>query len=319
MATENKEVFKKNEKYEQDEIDKLVRIYHMAVEAGDNQTVQDAFTKIYLFIEKYVYKTLWKNYHTLMQNKYHREDIIQEVWLKVFNELKKYDPNKGAITTFIAPWIKHVVSDYASRNFRKTSVYYATAMKKINGAQNYCKQYGLNDDIEMLVNLTGLSEATIKNTLDIMSKQDNMSYENLIDAGADYVAPIKGPEETVIEDETERELTELLNDILSEEEVSLLHMLMNPYNVSKDHSSYREIAEQIPGSNIPKVKRKISRMTTKIKNNPKFAKMYPYIIAQERLLDEGYSPVMNEDDYDDDIENDDNFDLGDDNNTGGDY
>lgn len=289
--------YNKNEKYDQNEITKLVKIYHMALDAGDNETVQDVFTKIYHFIEKYVYKTLWDNYRTLMQNKYHRDDIIQDVWVKIFNELKNYDPDKGAITTFIAPWIRHVVSDYSSKNFRKTSVYYANAMQKINGAQNYCKQYGLNpDDIESIMSLTGLSEATIKNTMDLMSRQDNVSYEALIDAGADYTASIKGPEESVIESESERALKELLDDVLSEEELLLLNLLINPVNGSKKHSSYREIAEQIPGSNIPKIKRKISRITTKLKNNHKFAQLYPYIIAQEKALENNYIPVLDDDD-----------------------
>lgn len=169
--------YSSNGKYDPQEINKLVKVYHMALEAGDNATVQDAFTQIYYFIKNYVYKTLWDNYRTLMQNRYHQEDIVQDVWIKIFSELKNYDPDKGAITTFIAPWIRHVVSDYASKNFRKTSVYYANAMKKINGAQNYCKQYGLNaEDIETIMSLTGLSEATVKNTLDLMSKKDSVSF-----------------------------------------------------------------------------------------------------------------------------------------------
>lgn len=297
------QVYNRNEKYSQEEINKLIKIYHMALEAGDNDTVQDAFTKIYSFIEKYVYKTLWDNYRTLMQNKYHREDIIQEVWLRIFSELKNYNPEKGAITTFIAPWIRHVVSDYASKNFRKTSVYYANAMKKINGAQNYCKQFGLNEeDIDTLMNLTGLSEATVKNTIDLMSKKDSVSYEALIDAGADYTSGIKGPEESVIEAESEKNLQELLVDILTDEEILLLRLLMNPENSSKKHSSYREIAEQIPGSNIPKIKRKISRITTKLKNNSRFAQLYPYIIAQEKALEDNYIAVLDSDDTDENIE-----------------
>lgn len=294
--TKNKTVYSKNDKYDQEEIKKLIKVYHMALEAEDNETVQDAFNKIYYFIEKYVYKTLWDNYRTLMQNQYHREDIIQEVWMKIFSELKNYDPDKASLTTFITPWIKHVVSDYASKNFRKTSVYYANAMKKINGAQNYCKQYGLNaDDIETIMNLTGLSEATVKNTLDLMSKKDNVSYEALIDAGADYTASIKGPEESFIEAESEKNLAELLNDVLTEEEKTLLFLLLNPDNDNKTHSSYREIAEQIPGSNIPKIKRKISMITTKLKNNKRFEQLYPYIIAQEKALEDNYIPVLNED------------------------
>ncbi len=297
------QVYNRNEKYSQEEINKLIKIYHMALEAGDNDTVQDAFTKIYSFIEKYVYKTLWDNYRTLMQNKYHREDIIQEVWLRIFSELKNYNPEKGAITTFIAPWIRHVVSDYASKNFKKTSVYYANAMKKINGAQNYCKQFGLNEeDIDTLMNLTGLSEATVKNTIDLMSKKDSVSYEALIDAGADYTSGIKGPEESVIEAESEKNLQELLVDILTDEEILLLRLLMNPENSSKKHSSYREIAEQIPGSNIPKIKRKISRITTKLKNNSRFAQLYPYIIAQEKALEDNYIAVLDSDDTDENIE-----------------
>ena len=107
-VTENKSekkevVYTKNEKYGQDEINKLVKIYHMAQKAGDEVTVQDAYTKLYYHIEKYVYKTLWDNYGTLMRNNHHRDDIIQDVWVKILTELKNYDPDKGAITTFIAP------------------------------------------------------------------------------------------------------------------------------------------------------------------------------------------------------------------------
>lgn len=289
-----KPVYEKNEKYNQDEIYKLMKVYHMAQKAGDNETVQEVFSKIYFFIEKYVYKTLWENYRTLMQNPYHKEDIIQEVWLKIFNELKNYDPDKGAITTFIAPWIKHVASEYASRNFRKTSVYYANAMKRINGAQNYCRQYGLNqEDISTLVNLTGMPEATVKNTLDLMTKKDSVSYEALVDAGADYTAQIKGPEESYIEAESEDNLKQLLHDTLTKEELGLLELLVNPENSNKRHSSYREIVEQIPGSNIPQIKRKISRITTKLKNNKRFEQLYPYIIAQEKALENNYIPVLN--------------------------
>lgn len=96
-------VYNKNSGYSQSEVTKLIKIYHMAMAAGDNVTVQDAYTKIYFFIAKYVYKTLWGNYHTLMQNKYHREDIVQDVWVKIFNELKNFDPDKGASLLLLLP------------------------------------------------------------------------------------------------------------------------------------------------------------------------------------------------------------------------
>lgn len=89
-------------------------------------------------------------------------------------------------------------------------------------------------------------------------------------------------------------------------------MLLNPENANKKHSSYREIAEQIPGSNIPKIKRKISRITTKLKNNKRFAQMYPYIIAQEKALEDNYIPVLDDtDEVDEMYENFDDIDVND--------
>lgn len=296
-------IYQKNQKYKQEDINKLIRIYHLALDAEDNQTVQDTCNRIYEIIEKYVYKTLWSNYRTLMKNPNHREDIIQEVWIKIFSELKKYDPDKGAITTFIAPWIKHVVAEYTSKNFKKTSVYYASAMQKVNGAQNYAKQYGLNpDDIDLIMNLTGLSEATVKSTIDIMQRKDYVSYEALVDVGADYISQIKGPEESVLDSESEKDLYDLLHDILSDDELLIITMLLNPENDEKKHSSYREIADQIPGSNIPKIKRQVSRIVSKLKNNKRFGQLYPYIISQEKALENNFLPILDSENVSNEIE-----------------
>lgn len=54
----NDNKYSKNERYSQEEINKLVKIYHMADAVGDKETVKDAYSKICEYIEKYVYKTL---------------------------------------------------------------------------------------------------------------------------------------------------------------------------------------------------------------------------------------------------------------------
>ena len=297
------EQYKKNEYYSQDEITNLIKIYHMALDAGDNVIIQDVCNRIYAMTEKFVYKTLWTNYKTLMKNPCHRDDITQEIWVKVFGELKNYDPEKGSITTFIIPWIRHVISDYTSKNFRKTTVYYANTMTKISGAQNYAKQFGLDpDDIETIMSLTGLSRATIRNTLDLMTKKDMVSYEALTESGVDYRSSIKGPEETVIEVESEKALNEILDDILTKEEKQILLMLLSPENPNKKHSSYREIKDQINGSNVPMIKKKISKIITKLKSDRRFVRMYPHIIAREKTLEEAYIPVLDNDEDFSDLE-----------------
>lgn len=299
MGKKKKEVvqYSRNDDYSQEEVTMLIRIYHLALDVDDQVTAQEILNRVYALTEKFVYKTLWTSYKTLMQNRTHRDDITQEVWARIFTEIKTYDPERAAITTFMVPWIRHVVSDYTSRNFRKTSVYYANSMTKVSGAQNYARQYGLDpDDLETLVNLTGLSPATVKNSLELLARKDVVSYEALTEVGVDCTSRIKGPEEMFMEDESEKALRNVLNDVLDDEEKRLLELLLTPENPRKNHSSYREIMEQIPGSNVPKIKRKISKMITKLKNNRRFAEMYPYIIAQDRTLETGYVPVIDDDD-----------------------
>lgn len=293
-----KTIYKKNEDYTQDEIIKLISIYQLASEAGDNKTVQDAFDKIYSFIEKYVYNVLWKNYGTIMKNPQFRDDLMQEVWLKIFTEIKNYNPEKGAITTFIAPWIKHVVAEYSSKNFRNTSVYYANAIKKVNGAQNYCKQNGIIPDMDNICKLSGMSETTVKNALELLEKKDHISYESLLYSGVEHVSPIKGPEESAIEMEASENLTEIINEVLNEEERQVLSLLLSPSDPGKDHASYREIMERIPGSNIPRIKRIVSRITSKLKANQKFNAYFGYILEPEETFNDNKIPVLDADEDD---------------------
>lgn len=290
-------LFDKNDEYDQADVIRIIRVYHLALDAGEITVVQDMLDQIYNLTEKYVYKMLWTNCRALMQNISWREEVVQEVWIKIFSEIRNYNPEKGAITTFMKPWIRHVISDYTSRNFRKTSVYYSNNMTKVSGAQNYAKQFGMDPtDTDTLASLTGLSAATVKNTLELMARKDTVSYEAITNAGADFTSRIKGPEESIMEAEAERNLRGILEEVLDDEEKRLLELLLTPENPSKSHSSYREMVEQIPGSNVPKIKRKISKIITKLKNDRRFAQMYPSIIAQEKALEEGYIPVLDNDD-----------------------
>lgn len=292
------EKFKKNKKYDQNEVIKLMNVYHMALDAEDHEIVQETLTRLYLFIEKYVYKTLWENYGTLMKNPTHRDDLKQDVWSRIFQELPNYDPHQYALTTFVMMWIRHVVSDYTSKNLSKSTVYFAQNMQKINGAQNYCKANGLDaNSMDSLTRLSGLTPTTVKHTLDLMVKKDSVSYEVLVDAGTEYSVDLKGPEEAVMESAAEQELIELCEEILNKRELTLFRMLVHPAD-GKKHASYRDMTSKIPGSNIPQLKKEVSRLITKITSNKKFIRNYPYIEAQKRALDNNYIPVLDSDDGD---------------------
>lgn len=283
--------YKSNKNYSRGKIAQVMAVYQMAKAAGDDITLREATEEIYKFAEKYVYKTLWNRYATLMRSSY-KNDIVQEVWAKIFKEIGRYNPDIASITTFLSFWITHAVSDYTSRRFTNTSVYYASAIKKVAGAQAYCRQKSIKDTPEIISTLTGLPPITVDACLDIMSKKSTVSYEVLVDAGFERQSSFKSPEETAMEHESERKISGIMSDVLTNEEMEIAKILINPSDDSKQHSSYREIMQLIPNSNVPKIKRAVSRITKKLLENEEFKSYFPYITQQEELIDNAESPII---------------------------
>lgn len=259
---------------------------------------------IYDNIKKYISKVLWEQYGTIMSNPQVREDLVQDIWLKIFSEIKKFNPEKGSLTTFVDPWIKHVVTNYSSKKFYKTSPYFANAIKRVNGAKNYCRIKGLTPDTETICRITGLSEVTVNNAVQINNKKDHVSVEAMMEAGMDYTSGLRNPEELAILEEANTTLGIILGEVLNEYEKEVLILLLSPQDVNRNHASYREVAEQL-GTNVPKIKRTISRIAKKLKENRSFNKNYAYAFCREIVIEEGSIPVIGDDNLDIDEEFDD--------------
>lgn len=289
--------YQKNEQYSQEEVLKLVTFYHTALEVGDGEGVKEASARIFKFIEKYVNKTLWETCGTIMRNPMYCDDLKQDVWLHIFEELKKYNPDKGTLTTFVKYWILHAVSNFSSRSFHNTTTYYATVIQKINRAKNFCKQAGMDsDDMDVLIRLTGLTDTTIRHALTYMERQNKTSYEALVDAGVDYVSGVKSPEVSLMEAETLRELTDVCSEILTEEEIAYFLILITPGADGKTHASYREIQAQFPRTNIPYIKKTISRLLVKLRSSSRIIQLFPQIARMEKALEDIFIPVFDNDD-----------------------
>lgn len=289
----------KNEQYSQDKINKLIGDYHMALDKGDTQALKETTAKIVKFIERYVYKTLWETCSAVMQNPMYCEDLKQEVWVHILKELKNYDPEKGALTTFVKYWIRHVVAKFFSKNFHNTSTYYAAAIQKITIAKNYCRQAGLDaNDIDILVRQTGLAETTIKHALAQMEQQNKTSYEALVDTGLDCAADFQSPESSLMEAEFTQEFMDICEEILTKDEWEFFFLLVNPGENGKTHASYREMQSYYPGSNIPKIKKRASRILTKLYSSDRISKLIPQLKRNEKALEDIFIPVFDSDDED---------------------
>lgn len=75
--------------------------------AGD----QNAFGEIFEQYKNLVYKTAF----LLLDNRHEAEDALQEIFVKVFRSLDKYQPSKGAFTT----WLHRITVNHCLNQKRK--------------------------------------------------------------------------------------------------------------------------------------------------------------------------------------------------------
>lgn len=221
---------------------------------------------------------------------------LSDLLLEKTQETDNYDCSKSSLTTFVLPWIRHVVTEYCSRNFHKTTSYYADGIRKVSAAMNYCQEKNIPSSIETLQKLTGLRIPTIKKCIDLLSKKDVVSYEVLSENGFEQSSSLSSPENIFIKNEETESFNHILEESLTEEELEIMILLLQPDNPAKLKASYREIAQKTH-TNVPYVKDCISRATMKLKNNKELLRKYPNVIKMydESMVGES-APVLDDGD-----------------------
>lgn len=307
--------YKKNPEYDVDYFNRMYDIWKLARDMGDQVLAKKQINMIYAYCEKYIYKTLWDRYPSMMNNLEHRKNLIQEVWIKIMEELPNYDYTKASITTFIALWIPHVCTAYYSETFSRTSNYFMDAITKVSAAQNILQLNCVESTVDAIVKITKLPEITVTQALDLQLRKDSVSYESLQDTGFEQPSSLMSPETVVLRNEATDVFNTFLEKELNEEEINVLRCLISPKNaqrktVIKERASYGEIAaclnEELVKKdknakakyNVPNVKRILSLITAKIYSSKP---MYSYFSA---ILDEykksdwiGSMPIVDDDEF----------------------
>lgn len=106
---EERKEYKKNENYSQEVLAQIMNSYKIACTYGNDVLKKDMLEKLYYFGRSYVYSVMWETYPTIMRNPLHRDDVIDEIWCVIFEQIDNYDCSKSSLTTFVLPWIRHVV------------------------------------------------------------------------------------------------------------------------------------------------------------------------------------------------------------------
>lgn len=188
-------------------------------------------------------------------------EIQQSLATIFFDKLEAYDPLKTKPTTYFAPYFNQEISRYINANSQHLTPYDAKNVSAVRRAKQYYESRGINWDLQMLVNRTGLSPKVVKNTLTIESN----SQRALIDEETyELRANSPTPEDEYIKNEEMNVLQNALKQTLDYTEMEFFMYKVNLDSCKE--RTYNEVAEHY---NMPvrDVKKKYSSIVTRLNNN----------------------------------------------------
>ena len=158
-----KEKFKRSSKYNNGFDVFFEQQYKIATENNDMKSKKELNEMLYKHLHLFVESDLSKRVPTIISNASHKEDLIQQTWLTIYENAQNYKAGKSCMTTYFTMWIKHSVDDFYCKNILHTTSYYAKNIRAIDKAYNECILNNIFPDLNQLSQMTNLSERKIKN------------------------------------------------------------------------------------------------------------------------------------------------------------
>lgn len=116
-----------------------------------------------------------KNYHLMMN----------EAAIDLYKNIDDYDSEKGTLTTFLTPILKHCFSSVFNREIFKSSDYFSSNMMKVERAKKYFTDYDIPDPtISDIANYTNLSIAKVEDALVRINAKNMISIDS-----DDFISP----------------------------------------------------------------------------------------------------------------------------------
>lgn len=252
------------------ELENLVKEH----QAGNKEATQELVEKM----RHYVYSLFHKHYGSYLNE---IEDMVQEGFVGLMKALKKYDPDKGALTTFAKPYIIHEMQGYFATEILKTTSYYASMTKKVWGCLSRMGQAGLEygspeDFCRIYEDMFGevLSPTTFVAVMQVMTRNEHI---NIQDPANEFMLEcqksfqIDAVEQTVIRNLEETDIRKGVNNglqSLSEDQktVVMLHYGLSGKNqmkkaaISRELGMERGVVQHLINSGLTKMKRSLAHV-----------------------------------------------------------
>lgn len=140
------------------------------------------------------------------------DDLFSEGFVAVVEEMGRFNPEKGTLTTYFTPYILHKLSNYIDNEINRSTPYYSNIMKSIKEAIKYFEALHVVPTLSDIALHTGLSVKKVEDGLQRIQATNEQYYETDADLDAMVTQTFEGPEQELIK----KERTEVLRDAILE-------------------------------------------------------------------------------------------------------
>jgi len=216
------------------------------------------------------------------------EDFVQQGYVGILEGLKKYDPSKGAPSTFFNFYIMHEITRFIDQNIKKSSPYYAANIGIIDKAIKKYEETNTPYTEMDIANATGLNLDTISTCLKIMERTNTMHIESEDFIDAKISEKPLTPEEAYLKKEESDIFYKAIHSLgETEARILLTKFGLDGKMPFGETIADKDVAQEI-GVSLDKVKRVRHMAVRKLKNKPELKALFysHFTGAEDDLVEE---------------------------------
>lgn len=268
--------------YNKEELLGIMFMYHN----GTDEDKKVAKEEIWGRIEKYVYNLMHKRFGTYIK---YKDDLIQCGTLAVFENMDKFDPEKGKMTTYFKVFILHAMREFINVNVNKISAHYSTKSKPILSAIARYEALGVKYTPVDISMETGIKLETVTKTLRIQTNAQEVYYNNEEYLDSQVTERAYSPEEILLQNEKLKAIYDAISN-LSDIEKRIVTMKYGLCGEEKHSTKALSAKTGIPSD---KIRKYLNSSTAKLKCHKGLRQLFrDYAQDDEVLLQEEIPSIV---------------------------
>lgn len=244
----------KYERKENSDIERIMDDYN----SGDSEKRQQAMVDLFESLRWFIVQQIGNN--STYTSEF--EDIMSAVKIEIFQAMDKYNPKKGAPTTFFSYSIRHAISNYKNDKNNHSSTHYSNLANKVRTAQKELERKGIKASIPALAVQAEITPKQVQDGLAIINGSDEKTF----DANNNYdisAGPITKSTERLFFEQSESELWAKIFEDVDEDELAMFKMY---HGIDSNKYSYTEIAK-LYGKTVKQVSQTIEKVRRTLYRN----------------------------------------------------